>query len=132
METLNPAEKPRYQPSFSSNSSSRISSRRIWRSTGGQTFFTEILALRFQQLVSRSTCHEHPDPAFDRDQAVFLEPLIGFRNRQRIGALFGGKGPNGRQHVALGILFVENGIRNDIAQFQIDGFAGTVHTASLP
>ncbi len=40
---------------------------------------------------------EHADAALDDDEAFVLETLIGFGDRQRVGALFGGQAPGPRE-----------------------------------
>src|SRR5215213_8816809 len=70
----------------------------------GPVAVEEAVTLGFAELGPGAGSDEHADSALDQDEPVVLKSLISLGDGERIGLLFGGEGPNGRQRVAVAVL----------------------------
>jgi hypothetical protein len=62
-----------------------------------------------------------PTPRSDEDQPLFLKGRVGLRDRERVGAIFGGEAAHGRKRIAVAHLAVEDGRRDAVAQAKVNG-----------
>ena len=87
----------------------------------GHSLVMKRFALAGAEPRRRAGSDEHADTALDDDQAFVLESLICLGDRQRIGALFGGKRTDRGKGVAIAISAGKDCIGNHLTKADVNG-----------
>src|SRR5205823_13260383 len=92
-------------------------------------FLEKLLALAFEQDLTRARLHEHAQAAFHFDEVLIVEVLIGLEDGERIDPKFGRDISDGWESITFLEDTVENHMDAAVAKLAIDGLVVIPFTA---